>query len=59
MRRPPHGGTVHPGLCRPTNGYGRPARPGPVPGRDVRLLGEPARATNAAVPTREVFGATR
>ncbi|MGQ0805423.1 MAG: hypothetical protein ACT4PI_16365 [Actinomycetota bacterium] len=30
MRRPPHGGTLRPGLVRPGSGYGRPpGRPGP------------------------------
>ncbi|MCZ7527282.1 MAG: hypothetical protein M5U14_13420 [Acidimicrobiia bacterium] len=30
MRRQPHGGTTHPVLARPGNGYGRPVgRPGP------------------------------
>lgn len=42
MRRPPHGGTIRPGLCRPANGFGRPAtRPGPLPAHEVRLLGAP------------------
>jgi len=31
MRRPAHGGTTHPVLNRPGNGFGRPAmRPGPL-----------------------------
>jgi hypothetical protein len=29
MRRMPHGGTTHPQLSRPGNGYGRAQRPGP------------------------------
>ena len=29
MRRMPHGGTKHPPLSRPGNGYGRSVRPGP------------------------------
>lgn len=42
MRRPPHGGTVRPGVCRPANGFGRLAsRPGPSASREVRLLGAP------------------
>jgi len=29
LRRMPRGGTTHPPLRRPGNGYGRPLRPGP------------------------------
>lgn len=31
MRRPPHGGTTHPVLSRPGNGFGRPGLPHPGP----------------------------
>ncbi|MFN8035283.1 MAG: hypothetical protein U0V73_05060 [Acidimicrobiia bacterium] len=31
MRRPPHGGTTHPILSRPGNGFGRPASHAPGP----------------------------
>ena len=30
MRRPRHGGTSHPPLAHPGNGFGRPLRPGPL-----------------------------
>jgi len=50
MRRPPHGGTTRPGICRPANGFGRSvSRPGPEPAREIRLLGAPV--DRAVVPT--------
>jgi len=50
MWRPPHGGSVRPGQCRPVAGFGRPVgRPGPEPSRERRLLGRPARADAGCV----------
>jgi|GEM_PF-2857550 len=62
MRRPPHGGTTHPILSRPGNGFGRPALqpPGPLyaiepgPRLDLGWFFEPE-----SVPVEQPVGPAR